>query len=60
ALTGSLLSGVVIEKFFVTNGEIMWHQTWLSFAIYSLIVTIAFAIFFKHKHNPADFENVHV
>jgi len=38
----------------------MWHQTWLSFAIYALIVAIAFAIFFKHKHNPADFENVHV
>ena len=60
ALTGSLLSGLVIEKFFVTNGEIMWHQTWLSFAIYALIVAIAFAIFFKHKHNPADFENVHI
>jgi len=60
SLTGSLLSGLVIEKFFVTNGEIMWHQTWLSFAIYALIVAIAFAIFFKHKHNPADFENVHV
>ena len=60
SLTGSLLSGFVIEKFFVVNGDIMWYQTWLTFAIYALIVAIAFAIFFIHKHNPAEFENVHV
>ena len=29
-----------------------WHSIWLSFAIYSLIIAIAFAIMFKHKHDP--------
>jgi len=29
-----------------------WHNIWLSFTIYALIVTIAFAVLFKHKHNP--------
>lgn len=28
-----------------------WHEIWLSFAIYALIVAIAFAVLFKHKHN---------
>ena len=29
-----------------------WHTIWLAFAIYSLIIAIAFAILFKHEHNP--------
>ncbi|OIQ22447.1 MAG: MFS transporter [Flavobacterium sp. MedPE-SWcel] len=29
-----------------------WHSIWLSFAIYALIIAIAFAILFKHKHDP--------
>lgn len=29
-----------------------WHQIWLAFAAYSLVVAILFAIFFKHKHDP--------
>ena len=29
-----------------------WHTIWLSFAIYALIIAIAFAIMFKHKHDP--------
>lgn len=29
-----------------------WHSIWLSFAIYSLIIAVAFAIMFKHKHDP--------
>lgn len=29
-----------------------WHQIWLSFAAYSLIIAIAFALMFKHKHDP--------
>jgi NHS family xanthosine MFS transporter len=27
-----------------------WHTIWLAFAIYALIIAIAFAILFKHKH----------
>ncbi|MNL45371.1 Nucleoside permease NupG [compost metagenome] len=31
-----------------------WHHIWLSFTLYALIITIVFAIMFKHKHNRAE------
>jgi NHS family xanthosine MFS transporter len=34
-----------------------WHTIWLSFALYALAIAIAFAVLFKHKHNPLDVEN---
>lgn len=34
-----------------------WHTIWLSFAIYALIIAVAFAIMFKHKHDPKVVEN---
>jgi MFS transporter, NHS family, xanthosine permease len=30
-----------------------WHDIWLSFAAYALVIAIAFALMFKHKHDPA-------
>jgi NHS family xanthosine MFS transporter len=35
-----------------------WHNIWLAFALYSLIIAIAFALLFKHKHNPDEVANV--
>lgn len=35
-----------------------WHHIWLTFAAYALIIAIAFALMFKHKHNPKDVENI--
>lgn len=35
-----------------------WHTIWLSFAVYSLIIAIAFAFLFKHKHDPKEVENI--
>ena len=35
-----------------------WHPIWLTFAIYALVIAVLFAIFFRHKHNPKDVENV--
>ncbi|MEC5166925.1 NHS family xanthosine MFS transporter [Flavobacterium sp. PL11] len=35
-----------------------WHTIWLAFAIYALIIAIAFAILFKHKHDPKALENI--
>ncbi|KGO85421.1 nucleoside permease [Flavobacterium rivuli WB 3.3-2 = DSM 21788] len=29
-----------------------WQNIWLSFAAYALIIAVAFAILFKHKHDP--------
>ena len=58
AFFGGIISGVVIDKFFTHNGSRDWHTIWLSFAIYALIIAIAFAILFKHKHNPEALENI--
>lgn len=53
AILGSAVSGWLITSFFTTDGGgKMWHEIWLVFAIYSLIVAVLFAIMFKHKHNP--------
>jgi len=43
-----------------TNAVLMkdWHTIWLSFAIYALVIAIAFAILFKHKHDPKEIENL--
>lgn len=35
-----------------------WHTIWLAFAIYALIIAVAFAILFKHKHDPKALENI--
>ncbi len=35
-----------------------WHSIWLSFTIYALIITLAFALMFKHKHNRAEEEAI--
>lgn len=51
AIIGSLASGYLIEHFFSsTAGSIEWFPTWLTFAIYALVVAILFALLFKHKH----------
>jgi len=52
AILGSTLSGIIIEKFFRHNGVNDWSGIWMTFAVYSLIVAILFAIFFRHKHDP--------
>jgi NHS family xanthosine MFS transporter len=33
-----------------------WHTIWLAFAIYALVIAVAFAVC-SHKHNPIDVEN---
>jgi NHS family xanthosine MFS transporter len=47
---GSLIStdGLLSKEIFMKD----WHTIWLAFAVYALIIAIAFAILFKHKHNP--------
>ncbi len=55
AIMGSLLSGWLIQKYFtLENGDKMWHEIWLVFAIYALVIAVLFAVMFKHKHNPED------
>ncbi|MCX6233078.1 MAG: nucleoside permease [Bacteroidetes bacterium] len=52
AYFGSKISGFVIDRYYTTAQGKDWHGIWLSFAIYSAIVAILFAVFFKHKHDP--------
>lgn len=52
AFLGSKISGYVIDTYFTHNGEKEWHGIWLSFSVYALVIAIAFAVLFKHKHDP--------
>ncbi|NLO70508.1 MAG: nucleoside permease [Porphyromonadaceae bacterium] len=54
AILGSLASGWMIDKYFTHNGIKDWHNIWLTFAAYALIITILFAVFFRHKHVRED------
>jgi NHS family xanthosine MFS transporter len=58
AVTGSIVSGFIIGKYFTHNGMKDWYSIWITFAIYSLVVAVLFAIFFKHKHDPSKLENI--
>ena len=53
AVLGSYVSGYLIQSYFThADGNKDWHNIWLAFAAYALVITILFAIFFKYKHNP--------
>jgi len=59
AILGSWSSGLIIDHFFKdANGHFDWHGIWITFAAYSLVVTVLFAIFFKHKHKPEEVVSV--
>ncbi len=60
AVLGSRISGIIIDKYFTfENGNFDWHGIWLSFTAYSLVITILFAILFKHKHDKNSLEYKH-
>ncbi len=51
AIMGSWLSGYLIEKFFKTaEGNFQWHEIWLSFSAYSLVIAFLFMVLFKYEH----------
>jgi NHS family xanthosine MFS transporter len=51
AILGSSISGVVIDLWFTeADGSKDWHGIWITFALYSQVLAVLFAIFFKHKH----------
>ncbi|HUW93897.1 MAG TPA: nucleoside permease [Bacteroidales bacterium] len=59
AFLGSRLSGIIIDRYFVLEGGAFdWKGIWMTFAAYSLVVAVLFAIFFKHKHDPKAVEGV--
>jgi NHS family xanthosine MFS transporter len=59
AFFGSRISGIVIDTYFTrADGSFDWHGIWLSFAGYSLIIAILFAILFRHKQDPKACVNI--
>ncbi len=59
AIMGSYISGWIIEQFFILeNGAKDWFHIWLTFAAYALVVSVLFAFFFRHKHNPAELSEI--
>jgi MFS transporter, NHS family, xanthosine permease len=47
AFFGSILSGIMIDRFFMIDGHYQWKGIWLSFASYSLLVMVLFLLLFK-------------
>ncbi|HVZ57158.1 MAG TPA: nucleoside permease [Chitinophagaceae bacterium] len=59
AWLGSKISGLVIATYFTRPDKSLdWHQIWLAFAAYSLVVAVSFALLFRHQHEPARVEAV--
>ena len=58
AFFGGIISGQVIDTFFTHDGVRDWHNIWLAFAAYALVIALAFSVLFKHKHNPEEVANV--
>jgi len=51
AVLGSSLSGLIIDRWFTyADGSKDWPGIWTTFALYALIVAVAFALLFKHRH----------
>lgn len=58
AFFGGIISGYVIDKYYTHDGVRDWHEIWLAFATYALVIAVLFAILFKHKHNPDEVAKV--
>ncbi len=58
AILGSVSSGIIIDLYFTTESGKDWQGIWITFAVYSLIIALLFAIFFKHKHKPEEVVNI--
>jgi NHS family xanthosine MFS transporter len=53
AILGSSISGVIIDAYFThADGSKDWHGIWMTFSLYALVVSVLFAIFFRHRHDP--------
>lgn len=58
-MIGALGSGIIIDKYYVLpNGVWDWHNIWIGFSVYALVVAVLFIILFKHKHNPEELVDV--
>ena len=54
AILGSAVSGWMIDRWFTdASGTKDWHGIWITFALYSLAMAIAFVPLFRHRHDPS-------
>lgn len=59
AYLGSKVSGYVIDAYFTTaEGDRDWHNIWLIFSYYALVVAVLFLLLFRYKHTPAQIKSV--
>ena len=58
AYIGGIGGGWVIDHF-TENGLKNWQSIWFSFAVYALILGIAFAFVFRYNHRPETLEHQH-
>ena len=49
ATSGSLVAQAVVNAHTNSTGEIDWVSCWYIFAVYALVVAIAFALIFRPK-----------
>lgn len=56
AVLGSSISGIVIERYFTAADGVTkdWHNIWLTFAAYALVIAVLFVVLFRHKHHPQE------
>ncbi len=58
AIIGAYGSGYIVDLYTNAEGMKDWPTIWYIFAIYALVVTVAFAIIFKYKHDPKEIGEV--
>ena len=54
AIIGAYGSGYIVDLYTGTDEMKDWSTIWFIFALYALVVTIAFALVFKYKHDPEE------
>jgi NHS family xanthosine MFS transporter len=54
AIIGAYGSGYIVDLYTGADGMKDWSTIWYIFALYALVVTIAFAFVFKYKHDPEE------
>jgi NHS family xanthosine MFS transporter len=57
AFLGSVVSDYVVN-YNTANKVHNWHNIWLVFAAYSLVVAVLFVLLFKHKHSTEELKTI--
>ncbi len=61
AFLGSKISGYAIDGYYtLPNGDKDWHNIWIAFSVYAMVVAVLFLLLFKHKHNPQQVSQMQV